>query len=189
MAKRKYPFHDRRPAREDSDSAAANRRDSANQVALRRNSSGAWEFVQPRCVQERELDLADVEEMLEADEIEIAREELRWLLDGCPDNMGVHFRLGDLALAEKDYRLARGHYGYAYQIGHKAIMRAKPPRHTGAWPPSVPRSAPANELFFAAGKQLVWCLKLLEKPELLHEVVEFLLACDPDDPDHLRALL
>ncbi len=63
--------------------------------------------------------------MVAAGETEIARDELRWLLSECHDFLAAHKLLGDLALADNDVRLARGHFGYAYQIGLKAIERSR----------------------------------------------------------------
>jgi hypothetical protein len=104
------------------------------------------------------------------------------LLQGCSDHMTVHFMLGDLALAEKDIKLARGHYGYAYDIGFKALRAAK-------FPKPFLQTIPDNAIFFEAGKQLAWCLKLLEKEQLMRDVIEFLLSCDPSDPLQLRPML
>lgn len=155
---------------------------SGGEVRLKQNPAGQWHLVHPRCVQERELDLEDVEEMLDAGEIDVARDELRWLLNGCSDHIAIHYLLGDLALAENDLPLARAHYGYAFQIGYRAWKKAYMPL-------PFTQDLPENELFFAAGKQLAWCLKLLEKKELLNEVVAILLRCDPRDPLQLKALL
>ncbi len=130
-----------------------------NTVTAKKTPKG-WVLVHPRSVRERAEDLEEVETMLEADEIDIARDELRYLLQDCPNHMTVHFMLGDIALAEKDIKLARGHYGYAYEIGHKALKREK-------FPKPFLQSEPANEIFFESGKQLAWCLKLLEKNDLM----------------------
>src|SRR5687768_16906645 len=81
----------------------------------------AWELVHPRCARVRAEDVEEVEAMLAAGEDEVARDELRWLLDGCPHFITAHRMLGELALAENDVQLARGHSGFAYQIGTKAL--------------------------------------------------------------------
>lgn len=151
-------------------------------VKVKQQKSGIWTFVQPRCVRERELDLEDVEAMLDAEEVEIARDELRWLLEGCPDNIAIHYWLGDLALREEDVKLARGHYGYAYEIGHRALRREH-------FPAPLPVDREENEIWYAAAKQLAWCLKLLEKKDLLLEVVKFVRHCDPQNTLQLEALL
>jgi hypothetical protein len=120
--------------------------------------------------------------MIEAGEIEIAREELQWLLSGCTDMIDAHKTLGELALLDQDLPLARGHFGYAYQIGAKALDRA------GATA-NVPYRSPANQAFFEAGKGLAFCLRELGKTEMAVEVVERLLACDPSDPLGVRTLI
>lgn len=155
-------------------------RDCAVKVKLQK--TGVWSFVQPRCVREREMDLEDVEGMLDAEEVEIARDELRWLLEGCPDNIAIHYWLGDLAMREQDVKLARGHYGYAYEIGHRALRKEN-------FPTPLPMENEENELWFAAAKQLAWCLKLLEKKDLLSDVVKFVQHCDPQNTLQLEALL
>ena len=120
--------------------------------------------------------------MIAAGEHEIARDELRWLLEGCSDMIAAHELLGELAMQTEDFALARGHFGYAYQLGIKAIRRA-------GFPSPIPFEHAANQAFFAAGKGLVYCLLKLEKRELAGEVVEFLEQCDPRDPLNLRGML
>ncbi len=112
--------------------------------------------------------------MIAAGENEIARDELRWLLSECHDFLAAHKLLGDLALAENDVRLARGHFGYAYQIGLKAIDQA------GA--KFLPFAQAANQPFFEAGKGLAQCLFKLGKRGLARDVVRRLLEFDPSDP-------
>ncbi len=103
-------------------------------------------LVHPRCAKARQDDLEEVEEMIAASETEIARDELRWLISECHNFLAAHTLLGDLAMAENDVRLARGHFGYAYQIGLKAIDAA------GHVKPLPSRHA-ANRAFFAAGSR------------------------------------
>jgi hypothetical protein len=149
---------------------------------VRRTSDASWELVHPRCAIEREADLREVEAMIAAGEHEIARDELRWLLEGCGDNLAAHELLGELALEEENIPLARGHFGYAYQLGMKAIRAAGSPA-------PLPFEQAANQAFFSAGKGLVHCLLKLDKREVAAEVVEFLMRCDPGDPLQLRRLL
>jgi hypothetical protein len=120
--------------------------------------------------------------MIAAGEHEIARDELRWLLEGCSDNIAAHELLGELALQEDDIPLARGHFGYAYQIGMKAFRQA-------GMPAPLMIESPANQAFYSAGKGLVHCLIKLDKRDLAADVVEFLLHCDPRDPLNLRGML
>src|SRR5437016_1135736 len=115
-------------------------------VMLRRSPAAAgWEFLHPRCALDRRDDLEEVQQMIEGGEHEIAVDELRWLLNGCSDFIDAHRQLGELALLDQDWQLARGHFGYAYQIGVKAWER------TGK-PTPVPYRLPGNQSFFEAGK-------------------------------------
>ena len=154
----------------------------ASEIAVRQRSDGTWELQHPRCAIERDDDLHEVEEIVAAGEHEIARDELRWLLEGCGDNIAAHELLGELAMQSEDLSLARGHFGYAYQIGMKAIRRARSPV-------PFPFEHAANQGFFSAGKGLAYCLVKLDMRDMAAEVVEFLVHCDPRDPLNLRGLL
>jgi tetratricopeptide (TPR) repeat protein len=147
-----------------------------------RADDGTWELKHPRCARARSDDIEEVEQMIAAGEAEIARDELRWLLADCHDFLVAHKLLGDLAFAEGDTRLARGHFGYAYQIGLKAIERA------GRVKP-LPISRPGNRAFHEAGKALIVCLLKLGKRGLARDVNTRLLELDPSDPLGLRKLL
>ena len=120
--------------------------------------------------------------MIAAGETEIARDELRWLLDECHDFIEAHALLGDLALAENDFKLARGHYGYAYQLGQRAIEQTKDVT-------SVSGNNPANQPFFHAGQGLVRCLAKMGKRGLAQDLAKRLLQLDPTDPLGLRSIL
>ncbi|HTU27625.1 MAG TPA: hypothetical protein VMF30_19600 [Pirellulales bacterium] len=145
-------------------------------------ASDAWELVHPRCARDRADDLEEVQKMIDGGEGEIARDELLWLLNGCSDCLAAHRMLGELALAENDLRLARGHFGYAFEIGAKAWERA-------GGQGQLPHLVPANQGFFEAGKGLVYCLRELGKGDLAQQVVTRLLAADPSDPLGVRKLL
>jgi hypothetical protein len=168
----------RRPS--GSDGAA---RTSANEIRARKTAAdNVWELVHPRCARDRADDLEEVQKMIDAGETEIARDELLWLLNGCSDCLLAHKMLGELALADSDVRLARGHFGYAFEIGAKALDRA------GA-KGNLAYCLPANQAFFEAGKGLAFCLRELGKSALAAEVVARLMACDPSDPLGVRKLL
>jgi len=141
----------------------------------------AWEIVLPRCARDRREDVEEVRLMLEAGEFDVARDECLWLLQGCIDCMEAHHLLGEIALGDNDFPLARGHFGYAFQLGAKAIQRA------GRASP-VPYRLAANRIFHESGKALVYCLLQLGKPEMAAEVIESLLAADPTDPLGVRQL-
>ena len=139
-------------------------------------------MVEPRCALDRAEDLEEVHKMVDAGEVDVAVDELRWLLNGCSDFLEAHTLLGTLALEAGDLPLARGHFGYAYRLGVQALQRA------GTKGPLF-YSVPANKAFFEAGKGLAWCLKELGKPDLAAEVVQELLKWDPTDPLNLGGFL
>ena len=116
--------------------------------------------------------------MLDAGETEIALDELRWLLDDCHEFLAAHRLLGDLAVAAGDLKLARGHFGIAFELGVKAAEKATGP---------LPYSRPANRDFYESAKALVGCLKQLGKTEMARDVVERVLRLDPSDPMGLAA--
>jgi hypothetical protein len=156
---------------------------SATWVRLRQAADGTgWEFLHPRCALDRAEDLEEVRKMIEANELEVATDEVRWLLGGCTDYIEAHKTLGELALLSQDIPLARGHFGYAYQIGFKAWQSAGKPT-------PLPYVLPANHAFFEAGKGLAYCLKELNKPKMLADVVATLATCDPTDPLNVKGFL
>ena len=136
----------------------------------------AWQLVHPRCAEERKEDIEEVHAMIEGGEADIAIDEIRWLLSGCSDFIDAHGLLGMLALGEDDdLELARGHFGYAYQLGLTAHRRA-------GLPAPLPYRIEANQAFFEAGKGLAHCLSKLGRPKMAREVLDHLLDCDPSDP-------
>jgi hypothetical protein len=139
----------------------------------------AWELLHPRCALDREEDIEEVQEMLQGDETEIAVDELRWLLAGCGDFIRAHRMLGELALAEGDVQLARGHFGHGYGAAVKVLKKA-------GMPTPLPYSRHANQDFFECGKGLLRCLRELGKEKMAAEVARFLLQCDPADPLAVR---
>lgn len=134
-----------------------------------------WELVHPRAVRDRAEDLEEVRLMIDGGEDEIATEELRWLLEGCTDFIEAHKILGELALTAGDHKLARAHFGYAYDLGAAALPTA------GLAGP-LAYSRPANQPFFEATKGLAWSLIQLGLPDRAREVLDHLLRLDPSDP-------
>jgi hypothetical protein len=120
--------------------------------------------------------------MIEAGEMDVALDELRWLLSGCSEFIAAHVLLGDIARDMGDLPLARGHYGAGYQLGLQSLRRAKMPK-------PLLYSQLANQSFFEAGRGLAWSLEKLGKPQMAEEVVSTLAEFDPSDPLRLRALL
>lgn len=156
---------------------------AAGQVRVRQApGQSAWELVHPRCAIERADDLAEVQSMIAAGEMEIATDELRWLLNGCGDFIAAHRLLGEIALVDSDIPLARGHFGYGFEVGQKALKEA-------GMPSPVPYQLEGNQAFHEAGKGLVYCLKQLNKLDLARRICDVLIACDPTDPLAVRALL
>ena len=148
-----------------------------------RDASGsAWEFVHPRCARKRREDMEEVEAMVAAGETDIARDELVWLLSECPDFLEAHLHLGLIALEDDDPKLARGHFGRAYELGLRALEAAGSPR-------PVPYVRPGNKPFFEAAKGLVHCLVATGKRGLARDVVARATALDPSDPLALAGLL
>ena len=125
--------------------------------------------------------MEEVRAMLEAGEFDVARDELVWVLSGCHDLMEAHRTLGDIALADQDFPLARGHFATAYRLGTVALKRAG--RNA-----KLPYSIAANRDFHLAGKGLAWSLKLLGKDRLSEEIVDELLRRDPSDPLEMRGM-
>jgi hypothetical protein len=121
--------------------------------------------------------------MVAAGELDVAIDELRWLVGGCSEFIEAHALLGELALAtDEDVALARGHFGVAVQLGLKAIQRA-----SVAGP--LPCGQPANRPFFEAARGLVWCLGTLKLFDKAREAVATIVRLDPADPMGLRKLL
>jgi tetratricopeptide (TPR) repeat protein len=138
------------------------------------------ELVHPRCALERREDMEEVEVMMAAGEFEVARDELRWLLEGCGDMVDAHVKLGDIAVAEGDIPLARGHFGYALQICEAALQP-----HPQA---QLPYSNKANRPFFAAAKSVARCLGQLQRQSEAIKIIERMLRLDPEDGLGFKAL-
>ena len=150
----------------------------------RRDEAGAtaWEIVQPRCARKRRDDIAEVEAMVEAGETEIARDELVWLLSECPDFLEGHVQLGLIALEEGDPKLARGHFGRAYELCLRAVEAAGSPR-------PLPYALSGNRPFHEAAKGLVHCLLETGRRQLAQDVCRRVGPLDPTDPLGIARLL
>ena len=103
-----------------------------------------------------ELDYEEGIELWKAGDSEAARDALRYALQGCGDNLWVHVALGRIALEDNDAKLARGHFGYAFELAQRAL----PPGFSGR----LPRQRPANRPFFDAIEGLAACYNVLGKP-------------------------
>ena len=132
------------------------RRPAKKQGGLRLKQLGGpdFELDHPRCVDEMELDYEEGIALWREGDVESARDALRFALQGCGDNMWVHVALGQIALREfKDPTLARGHFGYAYELAQRAL----PIGFSGRLPPH----RVANHPFYEAVDGLAQCYEAL----------------------------
>lgn len=141
-----------------------------------------FELVFPRGVQQRAADLDEVRKMLEAGEVDVAVDELRWLLGECRELLEAHKLLGEIACSDGDLELARAHFGYAYDLGTGALPK-------GNLRGTLPYTRPSNQAFFEAGKGLAWCLHELGNSVEASAIVRRLLELDPSDPLTLATML
>jgi len=126
-------------------------------LGLNRLGGADFELVHPRCVREMELDYEEGIAFWREGDVEAARDALRFALQGCGDNLWVHVALGRIALQEfNDPSLARGHFGYAFELAQRAL----PPGFSGRLPPQ----RLANRPFYDAIDGLVSCYDALGKP-------------------------
>ena len=136
-------------------------------IGLRQVEGDVFELVHPACVEETDLDYREGLEIWKAGDPEEARDALRFVLEGCSANLWVHVALGDLALKEfRDPRLAQGHYGYAFELAHRAL----PPDFRGR----LPRDRDANRPFLDALDGLIASLEALGRGRDAEELREML---------------
>lgn len=176
------PLNHRRRSSKRTRRNRGHRRQPAGGLRLQRHADGAWEFTLPRCVKQRKEDLEEVEAMIEAGELDVARDELIWLLSDCRDFIQAHRLLGELALAQRDISLARGHFGHAFRLGDTAIRRAGNVS-------SLPYGRQLNQDFFESGERLVHCLELMQQSRMAEEVAQRLIELDSSDPLEMRSRL
>jgi Flp pilus assembly protein TadD len=123
-------------------------------LRLRRLGGTDYELDHPRCVAEMELDYEEGIALWREGDVEAARDALRFALQGCGDNLWVHVALGRMALEEfRDASLARGHFGYAYELAERALPRGFNGR--------LPRHRPANRPYYEAIEGLAACYEAL----------------------------
>jgi len=118
--------------------------------------------------------------MIAAGELEIARDELLYLVSDCRGFLEAHNRLGELALEEGDVPLARGHFGFAFEIGIESL----PKGFCGILPSAVAYNAP----FFLAGRGLARCLIARGQRAEGRKVLEQLARFDPGEGSIRRLL-
>jgi hypothetical protein len=123
-------------------------------IGLTRIGGDDFELVHPRAVRETELDFEEGIELWKAGDPESARDALRYALSACHDNLWAHVALGQIALVEfRDPALARGHFGHAFELAHRAL----PQGFTGR----LPRDRPMNRPFYEAIDGLAESLEAL----------------------------
>lgn len=141
----------------------------------------------PPCAVERADDLEEVREMIEAGETEIATDELRYLLSGCTEMIAAHVLLGQLAVESEEVKpseleLARGHFGYAFQLGEKALA-------VGNCPGPLRGSEPINAPWYEAARGLAWCFEKQGNAPMANEIAATAKKYDPSDPAEISAML
>lgn len=126
-------------------------------IRLKNLGGPDFELDHPKCVREMELDFEEGIELRRAGDPEAARDALRYALQGCGDNLWVHVALGWIALEDfNDPTLARGHFGYAFELGQRAL----PPGFNGR----LPQHREANRPFYDAIDGLIACYEALNRP-------------------------
>lgn len=149
-------------------------------LRLRRLDANRYALQAPSCAMEREEDLEEVHAMIAEDELEIARDELLYLVADCRAFLSAHNLLGELALREEDISLARGHFGFAYEVGLDSL----PPGFRGV----LPTQRDYNGEFFLAGRGLARCLIARGQRAEGRGVLQNLQKLDPRNTD-VRDLL
>ncbi len=132
-------------------------------IWLVRLNASEFALSHPKCIQEMEPDYEEGIELRREGDFEAARDALRYALQGCGDNIWVHVALGQIALEDfNDPGLARGHFGYGFELAEKAIPRDFSGR--------IPREHPANRPLYDAIDGLIACHEKLGQPALAAEL-------------------
>lgn len=149
-------------------------------LRLRRLDGNRYALLKPVCAFEREEDLDEVRSMIAGGEPEIARDELLYLVADCRAFLEAHNILGELALEDEDIALARGHYGFAYELGLESIG--------SDFRGLLPADREYNREFFLAGRGLARCLIARGERNEGKGVLERLAVLDPREAN-VRSLL
>src|SRR5258708_2988619 len=137
-------------------------------------------FQPPVCAFDRQEDIDEVQKMIAGGELEIARDELLYLVSDCRGFLEAHNLLGELALEEEDISLARGHFGFAYEIGLDSLPKG--------FRGTLPAKKDYNQPFFLAGRGLARCLIARGQKAEGREVLKQLSRFDPRE-ETIQALL
>jgi hypothetical protein len=149
-------------------------------LKLRRLDGNRFAFLPPVCASDRQDDLDEVRHMIAAGELDIARDELLYLVSDCRGFLDAHNLLGELALEEDDISLARGHFGFAYEIGLDSL----PAGFRGV----LPAKRDYNRPFFLAGRGLARCLIARGQQKQGRDVLLQLARFDPLE-EQVKSLL
>jgi hypothetical protein len=123
-------------------------------IRVRRIGGDDFEFIHPQGTLDAELDYEEGIELWKAGDPESARDALRYALSAYHDNIWIHVALGQIALDEfHDPALARGHFGYAFELAHRALPQGFKGR--------LPRDRPNNRPFYEAIDGLIRSLEAL----------------------------
>ena len=146
--------HGRRAANEASGPAGGGGTGSLPHRAFAAGRTASLSWFIPRKVEETREDYEEGMELWKEGDPESARDALRYALSACHANLWAHVALGRIALTDfRDPTLARGHFGYAFELGQRALPRD----FSGRLAPE----RPANRPFYEALDGLVECLKAL----------------------------
>ncbi len=170
------------PRRQKPKPAGARPTGAESKLDLRRVAAGVWRLVPSRCALARADDMDEVDAMIAGGEPEIAADELRFLLQECPDFLQAHQTLGQIALEADDFSLSRGHFGHVFDLVRKLWQSHQA---DGQLPYQFAENQPVHE----SGKGLAWSLHQLKNDPLARDVVQQLLDWDPLDPLGVRAWL
>ncbi|WP_347244376.1 hypothetical protein [Thermogutta sp.] len=154
---------------------------AGQKISVREISLGIFELVYPPRVRQFKEDIEEVYDIIAHEEWDLAVDELLWLLQQCRDLLEAHQLLGRIALYRNKLELARGHLGYAFELGLKALGKDFKGR--------LPLNRPTNQPFLQAARDLVECLVRLGERGLAHSVAEQLLTWTPEDPLGVRRIL
>ena len=180
--KKNRPPQGKRPPADDSDDdrPLPDAEETGARLKLIRIDGNRFSFQAPVCAFDRKEDLDEVHQMISGGELEIARDELLYLVSDCRAFLDAHNVLGELALEENDVPLSQGHFGFAYEIGLDSL----PPGFRGI----LPANRDYNRAFFLAGRGLARCLIARGQRDKGRDVLVQLLKFDPRE-ETVKSLL
>jgi hypothetical protein len=180
--KKNRPQQGKRPpgGKPDDDRPFSEAEETGARLKLIRIDGNRFSFQVPVCAFDRKEDLDEVHQMIAGGELEIARDELLYLVSDCRAFLEAHNLLGELALEENDIPLSQGHFGFAYEIGLDSL----PPGFRGI----LPANRDYNRAFFLAGRGLARCLIARGQRDKGRDVLVQLSRFDPRE-ESVKSLL